>query len=291
MRLRPIYALLLLVPLMGGLAFLPGCDDGATTKTPKKRPVGGGVDDVDVARTPYEAKSYGTITGKVVYDGTPPAPQKIKGPESNPCCTGNESEYFDQDWIVDKNGGVKNAVIILQPPPGKFFKLPAESQKPKEMVVTLSQPRCQFIPHVFTLFPNTADGAETGQQFRVINNAGCEHNTKLFVNPEINRPSSTMLKAGAEMFKPLRPQTEPIAFGCDIHGWMQAYGFVLDHPYSAVTKEDGSFVIENAPLGVPVQVVGWYESSTPRFFNGGMDGKTVTLEANQVMDFKIKKGR
>lgn len=90
------------------------------------------------------------------------------------------------------------------------------------------------------------------------------------------------------MVKPLRPQIKPIAFACDIHGWMRAYGFVLDHPYSAVTKEDGTFVIENAPLGVPVQVVGWHEAARPNFFNGGIDGKSMTLSANEALNFKIK---
>ena len=91
------------------------------------------------------------------------------------------------------------------------------------------------------------------------------------------------------MVKPLRPQIKPIAFACDIHGWMRAYGFVFfDHPYSAVTKEDGTFVIENAPLGVPVQVVGWHEAARPNFFNGGIDGKSMTLSANEALNFKIK---
>ena len=82
MRLRPLYALLL-VPFLGAVAVLPGCDSGAITAKPKPRPSSGDGGEVDVARTPYEAKSYGTITGKVEFDGTPPTPQKIKGPESN----------------------------------------------------------------------------------------------------------------------------------------------------------------------------------------------------------------
>ena len=38
-------------------------------------------------------------------------------------------------------------------------------------------------------------------------------------------------------------------FKCDVHGWMNAYAGVLDHPYFAVSKPDGSFSIPNLPPG------------------------------------------
>ena len=36
---------------------------------------------------------------------------------------------------------------------------------------------------------------------------------------------------------------------CDVHGWMQAYIRVDDHPYHAVTDARGNFRIEGVPPG------------------------------------------
>ena len=36
---------------------------------------------------------------------------------------------------------------------------------------------------------------------------------------------------------------------CDIHGWMDALLVVKDHPYVAISSEDGTFRLENIPAG------------------------------------------
>jgi hypothetical protein len=36
---------------------------------------------------------------------------------------------------------------------------------------------------------------------------------------------------------------------CNIHSWMHAFIGVLDHPYFAVSGDDGSFEIKNLPPG------------------------------------------
>jgi hypothetical protein len=45
---------------------------------------------------------------------------------------------------------------------------------------------------------------------------------------------------------------------CDVHGWMIAFIGVQDHPYFAVTEEDGTFRIENLPPGDYV-IEAWHE--------------------------------
>ena len=40
-----------------------------------------------------------------------------------------------------------------------------------------------------------------------------------------------------------------VPFKCDVHGWMNAYVGVLDHPFFAVTDEDGKFELKGLPPG------------------------------------------
>jgi hypothetical protein len=45
---------------------------------------------------------------------------------------------------------------------------------------------------------------------------------------------------------------------CNIHSWMHAFIGVLDHPYFAVSKDDGHFEIKNLPPGTYTIAV-WQE--------------------------------
>ena len=45
---------------------------------------------------------------------------------------------------------------------------------------------------------------------------------------------------------------------CDMHGWMNAYIGVLDHPYFAVSGSDGSFSLDGLPPGDYV-IEAWHE--------------------------------
>jgi len=298
MRHRRLLNFLLLLPVLVAVAVLPGCESGAVTTKPKKRPPGGGGDEAEAPRVAVvdskDAK-FGTITGMVVYDGDPPTPKPLQRGANEAACHANppnEKENYEEQWLVDpKTKGVKNVVIFLQPPQGKFFDIPEGQLKPKD--VDIDQPRCAFLPRVFVLFPSFYDkttGAlkETGQKLVIINDAPFEHNYNLITNSDENRGSNKMLKQGqSSILDTLQPQAKPVTIMCNIHSWMRAYGFILDHPYWAITKDDGAFTIENAPVGVPVQVVGWHEAAG--FFNGGEDGKTMTLQDKQALDLpKIK---
>jgi len=46
---------------------------------------------------------------------------------------------------------------------------------------------------------------------------------------------------------------------CNIHSWMHAYIGVVDNPYFAVTKVDGSYLIPNLPPGNYTLAI-WQES-------------------------------
>jgi len=283
------------VILVLALLAVSGCDR-TNVSPPRKRPVGPtGPEFVREAVIPI---SHGNITGKVSYDGAPPARIKQERGASDTSCHANapnDDENFDQTWIV-RDGGVKNVVVFLQPPRDKFFQIPEEQRKPADIVI-VRQPRCAFIDHVFVLFPSYYDPNDkenegqrrTGQKLVIKNDAPFDHNYVLTPQSHQNRQYDSTLKPGTEnVIATLNPQTKPMVLRCNLHNWMNACAFALEHPYAAVTKDDGTFEIKNAPLGVPLQVVAWHEGAA--FFNGGEDGTTMTFQANQVLDLpKIKK--
>ena len=86
---------------------------------------------------------------------------------------------------------------------------------------------------------------------------------------------------------------------CDVHGWMEAYVGVTDHPYHAVSGEDGTFSMDRLPPG-EYEIEAWHErygTSTQMVtvpeggevevtfeFSEGMAGRTVPLGPALVID-------
>jgi len=67
-----------------------------------------------------------------------------------------------------------------------------------------------------------------------------------------------------------------VPFKCDVHGWMNAYVGVLDHPYFAVSDANGSFDIKNLPPGT-YTIEAWHEKL------GTMQQK-VTVDDKETKD-------
>jgi len=137
----------------------------------------------------------------------------------------------------------------------------------KKEPVTLDQHGCQYKPHVL--------GVMEGQEIIIKNSDDTNHNIHFLPkkNEEYNKtqPKKDMVdkvKLTAE---------EPFHVKCDVHPWMGATIAVLNHPFFAVTGEDGTFEIKNVPPG-KYKVEAWHEDA--RFGKQTMDvevtaGKTV----------------
>jgi hypothetical protein len=61
-----------------------------------------------------------------------------------------------------------------------------------------------------------------------------------------------------EIKQTFRDEAVMVKVKCDVHPWMFAYVGVLDHPYFAVTDEDGYYEIKNVPPG-EYKVSAWQE--------------------------------
>ena len=67
-----------------------------------------------------------------------------------------------------------------------------------------------------------------------------------------------------------------VPFKCDVHGWMNAYVGVVEHPYFAVTDKDGKFSLKGLPPGT-YTIEAWHEKL-------GTQTAKVTLGAKETKD-------
>jgi hypothetical protein len=287
-RFRSV-AIMLVIPGVVSLAALSGCGGTPTTKATTTTTKKGGEtkDPTELAST-----GWGTLAGTVTLEGTVPDPKVIIPDNHNDtkkCLDGAaEWEKVDPSWRVNAKGGVANVVIYLKPPENTFFKIRDEDKKRSDTVF-LKQPHCAFDPHVLVLYPSyydkeTKEQKESGQQFKVENNAAFVHNTKFLDKNWTIPPGKVFPEEGKK-----KPKFEPsydsyVTFACDVHAWMRAYGWAFDHPYAATTDKDGNFKIENVPTGVKLEVHGWHKEGTV-VFNGG---KTGSVEMQLDKDTKLE---
>jgi hypothetical protein len=120
-----------------------------------------------------------------------------------------------------------------------------------------------------------------GQKLLVSNGDPVTHNVRSF--PTLSRPFNFGQPAGSEPRERIfdAPEAE-VEVQCDIHPWMHAFVFVMDHPFYAVTGDDGRWTIDNLPPGEYTLQL-WHEKL-------GKQRKTITVadKAMADVDFTLK---
>ena len=106
--------------------------------------------------------------------------------------------------------------------------------------VELDQQGCMYKPHLVAV--------QVGQPIKIKNNDETLHN--IHPRPTVNQEFNIgQPRKGMESTKTFDKKEVMIPVGCDVHPWMRAYISVLDHPFFAVTDEDGKYEIKNLPPG------------------------------------------
>lgn len=234
------------------------------------------------------AQDFGKeLKGSVVFDGDKiPAREPLKVDKDQAHCL-SKGDILAEDWIVNpKNKGIKNVFIWLEAK-NKDDAIPvhADLKEIKQKEVMVDQPCCMFVPSMIII--------RQGQTIVVKNSAPIQHNFRWAGHPDINPGGNVnMIPGGSFKIDNLKADPLfPVLLQCDIHGWMKGYVRVFDHPYFAVTDENGAFTMPNPPAG-DYKLKVWHPGSG---WLGGAKGKAglpITIAAGEVKDMgqlKIEK--
>jgi plastocyanin len=182
----------------------------------------------------------GTLAGTVTYSGTVPAAKELQISKDQEIC--GKEPHYDESLIVAASKGIKNVVVSI----ANISK--GGDLKSLGTDFSLRQTGCVFSPHV-QLVP-------VGVPLKVFNNDGILHNIHTYSerNPSFNVAQPKFLKKIERTFN----AAERVSMKCDVHGWMNAFIVVVDHPYHAVTDANGQYTITGVPAG-SYQVEFWHE--------------------------------
>ena len=207
-----------------------------------------------------DAATAGIIGGRVVFEGTPPQNPVLKLSGDPACSREHPDGYVFNNYVV-KDGGLDNVFVYVKGGLGTYyFDTPAEPAQ-------LDQRGCRYTPHVL--------GVRVGQPLQVSNSDDTMHNVHAVpdVNGEINIGQH---KKGLQNTHIFTAAEVMVPFKCDVHGWMNAYVGVVEHPFFAVTKDGGRFELKGVPPGT-YTLEAWHEKS-------GVRTQQVTIAAKETKD-------
>ncbi len=185
----------------------------------------------------------GSITGKVTFDGDPlDFEEEISMGADPTCMAAHDGEVYAETVIADASGGLKNVFAYLKEGVTGTHEAPADP-------ATIDQKGCMYSPHVF--------GMHVNQDLKIVNSDNTLHNVHS-LSENSKQFNLGMPLQGMTLTKNFEASEVMVKVKCDVHPWMNAYIGVVDHPYFAVSGDDGSFTIDNVPAGDYVLEI-WHE--------------------------------
>jgi plastocyanin len=169
----------------------------------------------------------GSISGTVQIAETTTFPKTIAIERDQPACGATHPNPSAS------NGSLAGGCVVWVEgiKEGKEFKLPEKNE--------VDQNGCAFVPHVSIM--------RTGGTVIVHNSDNTLHNFHV-----TNKDASLINEAQPEGAPAREIQLNKGGLNtvvCDVHPWMKAFIWVVDHPYYAVTDSLGHFSLDNVPPG------------------------------------------
>jgi plastocyanin len=205
--------------------------------------------------------SYADVTGKVSFVGQAPKPKALS---LNPDCAAQHTNpVLDESIVIGAGNELQNVVVYVK----DGSKL--GGAVPKQPVV-LDQKGCVYTPHVVAVM--------VGQELKAKNSDPFLHNVHGLAkdNGEFNMSQPQKDQENAIATK----AAETFKVKCDVHPWMAAWVVVLDHPFSGVTGEDGTYKISGLKDG-KYTLVAWQEKL------GTQEAEVEVKDGKATKDFQF----
>ena len=211
---------------------------------------------------PVDPSTVATLAGQVVLDGTPAAAEIIRLDADPKCVSLTQGEERRSEYVVVGSGNtLRNAfVYVKEGLPARLYPVPSTP-------VVLDQQKCRYVPRVL--------GIQVGQEMVIRNSDPLLHNVR--AEGQINQAFDVGTPIqGMEVKRTFSTREVMVPFKCNVHAWMNAYVGVLEHPFFAVTDDNGRFSIPQLPPGSYTIEV-WHERL-------GTQTQQVTVAAKDAKD-------
>lgn len=222
---------LLAVSLLGALGLLTTACGGGS-ETPQSAQTAGST---AAGGQKIDPATAGAVSGVVSIDGPAPANAPIRMNADPMCLRVAKGEQFQETFKVGSDGkALANVFVYVKDGLGNYvYDAPGGP-------ITLTQEGCHYIPHVF--------GIRVGQPLEIVNGDETLHN--IHATPKTNQEfNNGQPMKGMKMTHTFSAPEVLVPFKCDVHGWMNAYVGVVDHPFFAVTDAEGKFELKGLPPG------------------------------------------
>jgi hypothetical protein len=213
---------------------------------------------------------WGTLKGRLVYDGEPPVMPPMNealSKDAATCAPGGQPPKSEYLLVDPSSKGIANVVLFAR----KASRV-HESAEPREEPVVFDQKNCVFLTRVV--------GVTVGQPLDIRNSDNVSHNTSIAGQNVFNE----MIPVGqSTVAVPKKEESAPVEVRCNVHPWMLAYLLPRKNGYFAVTKADGTFEIPNLPAGEKVEIQVWHERAA-----GGKGALVLRSPEAEALDWDDK---
>jgi len=209
-----------------------------------------------------EPDGFATLRGRIVLAGSLSGTLVALSPDKDLRVCG-ANVIPNEALVIGSDSGIQNVMLYVET---RKFKIPVGDPKwehqeyldQKDAVLdganAFNQESCRFLSHVFAM--------RATQTLTILNSDTVGHNTDLQSASGLAARSNYQVPgSGSVVYSPGYKSKAPFKVSCGAHGWMTAYIHVSDHPFFAVSGEDGSFQIKHVPSGVPLEFRIWHESA------------------------------